>query len=97
MPYYQLSNKAKSDLRDIALYTQSQWGKEQRNHYIKALDNAFAGIAQYPLKGKDCGDIQTGYRKLPHASHVIFYTIDKTGAVFIVRILHKSVDIEFKF
>lgn len=36
-------------------------------------------------------DIRPGYRRFPHESHVIFYTLDAEG-VFIVRMLHQHMD-----
>ncbi|EMQ2878622.1 type II toxin-antitoxin system RelE/ParE family toxin, partial [Vibrio navarrensis] len=38
---FQLTNKAKSDLRDIALFTSRRWGREQRNIYLKQFDDSF--------------------------------------------------------
>lgn len=41
MQQFQLSKKAKADLRSIALFTENRWGRPQRNLYIKQLDDAF--------------------------------------------------------
>ena len=46
--------------------------------------------------GTDAVDIQIGYRRFSHQSHVIFYRIND-GDVFIVRILHKRMDIDKHF
>jgi len=42
---FELSNAAKSDLKNIALFTQKKWGKEQRNIYVKQFDDAFHMLA----------------------------------------------------
>ena len=70
---FELTNAAKADLKNIALYTQKEWGREQRNLYIKQFDNAFHMLTDTPLVGKACDNIKTGYKKLPIGSHVIFY------------------------
>lgn len=73
MPTFTLTNKAKADLKGIARFTQDRWGHDQRNLYLQMLDISFQQLAFNPLKGKDCSEIRTGYRKLNTGSHVIFY------------------------
>ncbi|GHZ00170.1 Plasmid stabilization element ParE, putative [Vibrio cholerae] len=51
---FQLTNKAKSDLRDIALFTSRRWGREQRNIYLKQFDDSFWLLAENPDIGKAC-------------------------------------------
>ncbi len=41
MKPFNLTVAAKADLRDIALFTQRRWGKEQRNVYLKQFDDSF--------------------------------------------------------
>lgn len=89
-----LSAKAKSDLIQIAKYTQVTWGKTQRNDYLKVLDNAFQLLADEPEIGINCDYIREGYSKYPQASHVIYYKQHKVNQILIVRILHKSMDID---
>lgn len=94
MPSFTLTNRAKADLKEIALYTQEQWGRDQRNEYLSMLDVCFHQLAANPLKGKDCSDIRNGYRKLIAGSHVIFYRQMLNNSIEIVRILHGRMDIE---
>ena len=89
---FELSGKAKTDLIKIAKYTQLTWGTEQRNEYLKLLDNTFAQLADEPMLGVNCDYIREGYRKRPQGSHVIYYKEYKTSQILIVRILHKSMD-----
>jgi toxin ParE1/3/4 len=44
MAGFELTNKAKSDLKDIAIYTQNTWGNRQRNIYLTALDKSFYAL-----------------------------------------------------
>ena len=94
MPSFTLTNMAMADLKEIGRYTQSRWGREQRDQYLKMLDVSFQQLAANPLKGKDCGDIRIGYRELNVGSHVIFYRQMLTDMIEIVRVLHGHMDIE---
>jgi len=97
MPAYRLTNKAEHDLVSIGRFTLKHWGVKQRNFYLKQLDTCFSQIAENPMLGMDCGFIAKSYRKLPQGSYVIFYKQNRTGTVEIIRILHKSMDVESKF
>lgn len=93
MKPFVLTRKAVSDLHAIARYTEQRWGSEQRNLYLRQLDDAFHLLARSPLAGRACDDIRSGYRKLPQGSHVIFYR-SGDNLVEIVRILHRSMDVD---
>lgn len=93
MKPFQLTVKAKEDLRDIALFTARRWGKEQRNIYLKQFDESFWLLSENPDIGKSCDGIRAGYRKFPQGSHVIFYKQIGSQQIQIIRILHKSMDV----
>ena len=93
MKPFQLTHKAKSDLKDIALFTERRWGRKQRNVYIRQFDAAFGRLAENPELGKTCDEIRPSYRKFPQASHVIFYQKTNNQPTLIIRILHKSMDV----
>lgn len=93
MNKFVLSSKAKTDLIKIAKYTQITWGVSQRNDYLKVLDSTFHLLADDPALGINCNYIREGYSKYPQASHVIYYKEDKNNQIFIVRILHKNMDV----
>jgi toxin ParE1/3/4 len=88
MPTFTLSRKAKADLRAIAQYTERRWGREQRNEYVLAFDQAFHRLAERPELGRPCEGVRAGYRQQPQGSHLIFY-LTENSTVHIVRILHK--------
>ena len=96
MKPFALTQKAKADLRSIAIYTEGRWGRDQRNLYLKQLDDAFHLLAENPQAGTECDDIRAGYRKFPQGSHIIFYRIAPDTMLEIVRVLHKSMDAESK-
>lgn len=93
MKLFNLTVAAKTDLRDIALFTERRWGKEQRNIYLKQFDDLFWLLAENPDIGKTCNEIRNGYRKFPQGSHVIFYQQIGSQQIKIIRILHKSMDV----
>lgn len=96
MKPFVLTNQAKADLRAIALFTEQSWGREQRNLYVKQFDDAFHLLATSPLAGKDCSYLRAGYRKFPQGSHIIFYKTGTASVIEIIRILHKSMDVDAK-
>ncbi len=91
---FTLTSKAKSDLKEIARYTQERWGREQRDLYLRMLDSCIRQLAARPDQGSDCSEIRAGYRKLIAGRHLIFYRQPDTDAIEIVRILHGRMDID---
>jgi len=96
MSSFDVSNAARTDLKNIAAYTQKTWGASQRRRYLKNLDKAFHFLSDNSQSGNQCDYIIKGLRKHTHESHIIFYEISKSS-IFIVRVLHKSMDVESKF
>jgi len=94
MSTFQLTNKAKSDLKSIASYTQRKWGPQQRRFYLKQLDDAFHLLATSPDFGTACDYIKTGYLKFPVTSHVVYYRALSNEKIEVVRVLHKRMDPE---
>lgn len=89
MPSFKLSRKAKADLRSIALFTEREWGLEQRNHYVRQFDHCFHLLGANPQLGQACDELSFGYRQYPQGSHIILYRQAGDGSVEIIRILHK--------
>ncbi len=79
----------------IGRYTENRWGKPQRNHYLKQLDDAFRLIVKNPDIGKDSSHVLPGYRSFQQGSHIIFYKT--TSAIEIIRVLHERMDVEKHF
>ena len=94
MGTFLLTNKAKADLKSVAIYTQRKWGKEQRKIYARQFDDAFHMLAETPAAGNKCDFVKQGYRKFPISSHLIFYRDIDDSEIEIVRILHKRIDVK---
>lgn len=96
MTSFSVSRAARADLKNIAAYTQKIWGAEQRRTYLKGIDLAFHFLADNPLAGTSCDYVVQGLRKHRFESHTIFYE-NSNNSIFIVRVLHKSMDVERNF
>jgi len=97
MPSFKLTALAKNDLKKIAVFTEHQWGTEQRNHYLLQLDLCFHQLSENPSLGNACDYIKTGYRKHPQGSHLVFYRMGSGDTIEIIRVLHQGMDMSSKF
>jgi len=79
-------------LSSIARYTAQQWGKSQRNTYLKALEQRFAWLADNPGLGKHRPEVVEGYYSFPQGRHVIFYLVGEHG-IDTIGIPHMEMDI----
>lgn len=89
-----LSPKAQTDLNQIWDYTMQKWGAGQAQTYIGIIRDAVHGLAAGTKPSQPIDDIRPGYRKAPAGSHVLFFKIEDTGTINIVRILHSRMDTE---
>ena len=94
MGSFTLTQAAKNDLREIARFTEQQWGRAKRLHYLKGLDDAFHLLSNSPKLGNACDYIESGLRKYPLQSHVVFYEILSERDIQVIRVLHKSMDVQ---
>jgi toxin ParE1/3/4 len=88
-----LTPQAKADLNDIWDYTAKQWNIDQAEAYMRSLDATFSLLALNPHLGRNIDEIRRGYFQFSTASHILIYRLNK-AQVEIVRILHKSSDVE---
>ncbi len=91
---YLLTKKAQADLISIGQFSAKSWGITRRNSYLKQLDHCFSQLSESPKLGVESNHIAKGYRKFPQGSHIIFYKQAQKNLIEIIRILHKSMDIE---
>jgi toxin ParE1/3/4 len=89
---YVLSEASARDIENIFERSLIDFGLAQTEQYFHTLKNCLVLLAENPGMGTAADDLQAGYRRFPHESHVIFYTVSESD-IFIVRILHKSMDI----
>lgn len=92
MPGFRVTPRALAGLKNIGRYTEQQWGRRQRNIYLKALEKRFGWLAENPQSGKHHPDVAEGYYSFPRGAHVVFYLIREKG-IDIIGIPHKETDI----
>ena len=91
MAEYQLSRKAKSGLRSIADFTIQRFGIRQARKYRDLLSVHFGALARNPMLGREVGWLVSGLHRSEIGSHVVFYRVEESR-IFVVRILHESMD-----
>jgi toxin ParE1/3/4 len=92
MPKVRITPRAFEDLTNIGRYTLREWGREQRNAYLHALDRRFVWLADHPKLGRRREDIAPGYLSFTHEAHLIFYLI-REGGIDIIGVPHQAMDI----
>jgi len=90
-PAYELSRRARQDLRDIGRHSQREWGLEQRDIYLRALHHAMERNAVRPGLGVGREDILPGLRCLTVGRHHVYYRWAAPG-IIVLRILHQRMD-----
>jgi toxin ParE1/3/4 len=73
MPHAVLSPKAKKDLVGILVYTQKQWGVNQRIKYHNQLEDRLLDLSHNPEKGRKSTRIKPELLFYREGRHVIFY------------------------
>jgi len=87
------SSQAEQDLTDIWIYTAEEWNLAQADMYVEELVAGIERLSTHPELGYSRDDIRAGYRSLNVSQHIVFYTFTEEE-VLIVRVLHKSVDVQ---
>lgn len=91
-PIVRITPRAFEDLKNIGRYTLRQWGRSQRDAYLRGLDARFAWLAQHSAVGRKRDEIAPGYRSYAHGAHIIFYLI-RDGGIDVIGVLHQAMDI----
>lgn len=94
---FKITHKAREDLIDIARFTETTRGREQRRFYLKQLGSTFHALAENPSLGRKCDEIRQSYYKYSEGSPVIFFRLGTDSNIEIIRILHKRMDAPSRF
>lgn len=92
MRRYTLSGKAEEDIIAIYMYGAAEFGIQQAERYHDLLENTFQFLAENPEAARERPEISPPVRIHPIESHVVIYTVDDGGDVFIVRVRHGRED-----
>lgn len=86
-----LRPKARADVKEIAQYTLTTWGKAQARKYTRAIHQTMKQLARNPELGRRFEAVHKGVRVCPSGKHLIFYLTTDTG-IDVVRVLHERRD-----
>jgi len=86
-----LTNRAVTDLSDIADFTIQTFGIQQARFYRDGLNHCFEILAENPQLGRNVAELAQSLKRFEYQSHVVFY-IPKESHILIVRILHQRMD-----
>lgn len=92
MPGYRVSPRARRDIREIGLYTQRRWGREQRRRYLTGLGERLARLAESPAISPERLDLHPPVRIHRYERHLIVYATDGNG-ILVIRVLHASMNV----
>ena len=93
---FRLTPRAAADLNRIAAYSLRNWGRRQTIAYLKALNDRFVWLAEYPEVGRARPEVLPELRSFREGSHIIFYRARKT-VIEIIGVPHMSMDIDSYF
>ena len=93
---YELSEAAARDIEKILERSVVDFGMPQTERYFNSLKNCLELLGDNPSMGSVADDIQPGYRRFTHESHVVFYRTSGSN-ILVIRILHKRMDIKEHF
>ena len=89
---YDLSEKAKADLRGIWNFTEDRWGEQQADTYYREIIKTIELLATGDRQGRKA-DVRDGYLKYPTGRHFVYFTRE-TDRIKVVRVLHQSMDVD---
>ncbi len=91
MAWY-LSGEAEEDVISMFIEGSEQFGMQQAERYHDDLEKIFEFLATYPEASPVHREFTPNIRMHPFGSHIILYTIDESGDVYIVRVHHGRED-----
>lgn len=94
MVKYFLTNKAVEDLSQIWEYTYEVWSESQADRYYELLISSFQEIFKNPELGNNYHEIDNAVLGLRVGKHIVFYRINQSGDIEIIRILHQRMDLK---
>ena len=86
-----ISPDARQDIRSLLMYSEQQWGKEQRRSYKSSLDNAMKQLTRFSYRAPARDDVAPGLRGLVVGAHIVYYRVTDRS-VIINRVLHEKMN-----
>lgn len=85
--------EARNDLRDVLLFTERRWGREQRHVYRQRLSAVLHQLATFPNLGRLRQEFGPATFSFPVEQHIVFYRFTASQLI-VIRILHVRRDAE---
>jgi len=89
---YDLSGKAKADLRGIWNYTEDRWGEQKADAYYQDIIKTIELLATGERQGRK-SDVRDGYLKYPVGRHFVYFTKGESR-IIVIRVLHERMDVD---
>lgn len=94
MGSYNLSTRAQFDVIGIYKYGIKYFGIEQAVGYLTELEDFLEELASRGELARDASPIANGLKFYNFKGHVIYYSFDNVGEIYVVRILGKRMNFE---
>lgn len=89
---YELTPSAQEDLREIARYTLTKWGKKQSLHYAELLETRFREIAARSAYSRPFSKRYSQILVSRCEHHYIFYVHPEGKPPRIIAVLHERME-----
>jgi len=89
---YVISPAACKNPNEIWDFTAKTWDDDQAETYYRKLVRCFEHLDNGTLRGQRVGGTSEDILRHSVESHVVFYRINRSGDIEIIRVLHKRMD-----
>jgi toxin ParE1/3/4 len=93
MSVFRLTPAAEADLDDIWQYTMRTWSAKRADSYTDEFFDGFELLVYNPNSGRKVEGFGGRYRRLLVQHHLVFYVVEQSGDILIIRILHERADV----
>ena len=94
MGSYNLSTRAQFDIVGIYKHGIKYFGAEQASDYLIQLESFLEELAERPELARDASPIANALKFYNFKGHVIYYSFDGIGEIYVVRVLGKRMNFE---
>ena len=88
---FRLSKEAEQDVAALYRFGTLNFGLDASTRYAEGLRGRFHFLSQFPRAARERHDVRPPVRIFVYHSHLVAYRIED-GDVFVVRVLHHSMD-----
>lgn len=92
MGNYSLSTRAQFDIVGIYKHGIKYFGIEQASNYLIQLESFLEELAERPELARDASPIANALKFYNFKGHVVYYSFDKEGEIYVVRVLGKRMN-----